>query len=382
MDLDAGMVLVFEQRTGAPRSIARSGRAAMLLDSFCKHHSTMLATMANRVTANYEPLLIPAVAYAEAETPDQQPAMGSYDVMAIPLTVNRTSPGVLLVGNQCPPGITEEDIRLFATIGQQIDLALKNAQFMRSASEMDALREADRLKSEFLAAVSHDLRSPLTAIRTSVESLLDSSGVQSAMEQQHLMHNIADQASGLERLVDHLLDFSRIEAGALALDCDWTELSVLIADTVSKFERLRHGSQVECDLPADLPICYADPDRLVQVLWNLLENAYKYAPPLSPIRVEARCAGAEMLISIADRGAGIPAEEHEKVFQRFYRLSHHQRSPAKGSGLGLAICRGIVEAHGGRIWVEDRAGGGSIFRVAMPLPSEELEIGGASTKER
>jgi signal transduction histidine kinase len=382
MDLDAGMVLVFDPHTGVPKSIARSGRAAMLLHDFYSHDPQVLATIANRGTANYEPLLFPGIAYTEVEPPELQQALSSYDVMAIPLAVDRTSPGILLVGNQCPPGITEEDIRLFATIAQQIDLALKNAQFMRSASEMDALREADRLKSEFLAAVSHDLRSPLTAIRTSVESLLDSSGVQSALEQQHLLHNIADQASGLERLVDHLLDFSQIEAGGLALDCDWTELSVLIADTVAKFEQLRHGSQVECDLSAHLPICYTDPDRLVQVLWNLLENAYKYAQPLSPIRVEAHCAGAELLIAIADRGPGIPAEEHEKIFQRFYRLNRHQRSRAKGSGLGLAICRGIVEAHGGRIWVEDRSGGGSIFRVAIPLPNEELMAGGAAAKER
>src|SRR6266852_3766514 len=117
---------------------------------------------------------------------------------------------------------------------------------------MEALREADRLKSGFIAAVSHDLRSPLTAIRASVESLLDRGGIQLALEQEHLLYNIADQAGRLGRLVDQLLDLSRIQAGAFSLDRDWTELPVLIADTLAKFEELNNGFQVELDLSTHL----------------------------------------------------------------------------------------------------------------------------------
>ncbi|HKV01400.1 MAG TPA: ATP-binding protein, partial [Ktedonobacteraceae bacterium] len=225
------------------------------------------------------------------------------------------------------------------------------------------------LKSGFLAAVSHDLRSPLTAIRASVESLLDRGGIQSALEQEHLLHNIAGQASRLGRLVDQLLDFSRIEGGVLSIDRDWTELPVLITDTITKFEELNGGCRVERDLPVDLPLHYVDPDCLVQVLWNLLENACKYSPASSKVSVEARWTGTDVLISVADRGPGIPAGEHEKIFQRFYRLDRDHRARKAGSGLGLAICRGIVEAHGGQIWVEDRPGGGSIFRISLPLPT-------------
>src|SRR5260370_13157269 len=147
--------------------------------------------------------------------------------MAIPLLASKILLGVLLIGSHNPRGLTEEDLGLYTTIGQQLGLALKNAQLLRSASEMEALREADRLKSGFLAAVSHDLRSPLTAIRASVESLLDRGGIQSALEQEHLLHNIAGQAGRLGRLVYHLLDFSRIEGGVLSIDRDWTELPVL-----------------------------------------------------------------------------------------------------------------------------------------------------------
>jgi two-component system, OmpR family, sensor histidine kinase KdpD len=115
-----------------------------------------------------------------------------------------------------------------------------------------------------------------------------------------------------------------------------------------------------------------DRDRFVQVLWNLLENARKYALPSALIKVEATWEGNEVQIGVADRGPGIPAEEREKIFQHFYRLRRDQETTAEGSGLGLAICQGIVQAHGGRIWVEERPGGGSVFRFALPLSSAEL----------
>jgi K+-sensing histidine kinase KdpD len=233
---------------------------------------------------------------------------------------------------------------------------------------MGMLREADRLKSAFLAAVSHDLQSPLTAIRASVESLIDQGIVQSGREQENLLHNISSQASRLGRLVDQLLDLSKIEAGALPLDRDWTELPVLIADTIAKFEGLNKGCRIEQSL-LPLPLQYVDPDCLVQVLWNLLENACRYAPPYSAIKVEARWTETVVLIGVSDRGPGVPLEEREKIFRRFYRLDRdHNRAAMQGNGLGLAICRGIVEAHGGSIWVEERLGGGSAFYLTLPLP--------------
>jgi two-component system sensor histidine kinase KdpD len=237
---------------------------------------------------------------------------------------------------------------------------------------MEALREADRLKSQFIAAVSHDLQSPLTAIRASVESLLDQGGVQSARMHQRLLYNIAGQTSRLDRLVDQLLDLSRIEAGVLSLDRDWIELPVLIADTLTKFEELHSGWRVERDLAADLPLQYVDPDRFAQVLWNLLENAKKYAPSCTAIKVEARWTSNGVLMEVADRGPGIPVEEREKIFQHFYRLKRDQGTHTQGSGLGLAICQGIVQAHGGRIWVEDQPEGGSVFRFTLPPPTASL----------
>ncbi len=369
MDLDAGVILLLDHTTAALDLVTHRGLSAFAALDLHAFPLQPLYEIARLVAASRESLLVCSVESDGHIVHESLHAAGFCELMAIPLLASKTLLGVLLIGSHNPRGLTEEDLGLYTTIGQQLGLALNNAQLLRSASDMEALREADRLKNGFLAAVSHDLRSPLTAIRTSVESLLDRGGIQSTLEQEHLLHNIADQAGRLGRLVDQILDFSRIEGGVLSLDRDWTELPALIADTITKFEELNAGCHVERDLQQDLPLHYVDPDRLVQVLWNLLENAYKYSPTPANATVAATWTGTDVVISVADRGPGIPAGEHQKIFQRFYRLNRDHRARTSGTGLGLAICKGIVEAHGGKIWVEDRPGAGSIFRIALPLPA-------------
>src|SRR6266568_3682802 len=381
MDLDAGIVLLLDQNTGSLTLVAHCGLPETVSLDLYDLPLRPLHEIACLVATTRESLLTCCEENSGRILYEPLQAIGFSDLMAVPLLAGQMTLGVLLVGSHSPRGLTDEDLALFTTIGQQLGLTLENAQLLRSATEMDALREADRLKSGFIAAVSHDLRSPLTAIRASVESLLDRREIQLAWEQDHLLHNIAGQTSRLGRLVDQLLDLSRIEAGVLSLDLDWTELPVLIADTLAKFEELNNGCQVERDLSPDLPLHYVDPDRLIQVLWNLLENANKYASPRSSIKVETRWTGIEGLIGVADRGPGIPAGEREKIFQHFYRLDRDYRAHTQGSGLGLAICRGIVQAHGGRIWVEDRPGGGSVFRIALPLPPDSIALEGLDEPE-
>ena len=293
-------------------------------------------------------------------------SMGLCDVMIAPLTAGCNGLGFLLIGNYQHTVLTDNDLTLLTSIAQQLGLSIRNAQLLHSAAEAQALREADDLKNRFLMMVSHDLRSPLTAIRTSVECLLDQAAEHSENTQEYMLQNIASQASRLGKLVDGLLDLSRIEAGALVLDRDWTELNVLISDTLAKFERLNAPRRIEQYLENQLPLVYIDPERIVQVLWNLLENANKYSPQDMPITVEAFSIEQQVFIRVADRGAGIPLDEREKIFQYFYRLNRDHQKHTPGSGLGLAICQGIVESHGGQIWVDDRAGGGSIFSVSLP----------------
>jgi two-component system sensor histidine kinase KdpD len=366
LDIDASMILLFDQ-SGDHLSLTTQYKlpAHIRLDMWPWR---TFQTLAHHVITQHRSAVVCLDDCDESVIHQALLFAGFYSLMAAPLATSDATLGVLLAARKDRYGTNREDLKFFSTIGQQLGLALRNAQLRRSASEMEVLREADRLKSGFLAAVSHDLRSPLTAIHASVESLLDADGIQSATGVEHLLRNIAGQANRLGLLVDQLLDLSKIEAGALPLDCDWVELSVLLNDAILAFERLHADSHIEKMVDQNLPLHYVDSDRLVQVLWNLLENAYKYSPSGSSILVEAHPHGHEVLMSIADRGPGIPWGEHEQIFQRFYRLEREQQAHTKGSGLGLAICKGIVEAHGGRIWVEDREGGGSIFLVALRPP--------------
>ncbi|HEX6551674.1 MAG TPA: ATP-binding protein [Ktedonobacteraceae bacterium] len=370
VDMDAGMILLCDQPANGLTLAAHCGLPEVVPLDLCKPSLRFLHDVARLVMTTGKSL---RACNREMPIRYEPPDTVSFcDVMAVLLANDNTTLGVLLIGSLSHRKLTTEDLALLMSIGQQLGLTLTNARLRHTASEMEALREADQLKSRFVAAVSHDLQSPLTAIRASVEGLLDLGGAQSAQMHEHLLQNIAGQASRLGRLVDELLDLSRIEAGVFVFDRDWIKLPVLIADTVAKFEELHSGCQVERDLAEDLPLQYVDPVRLAQVLWNLLENALKYASSCTSIKVEARWTRNEVLIGVADHGPGIPADEREKIFQHFYRLERDQGTHTQGSGLGLAICQGIVQAHGGRIWVEDQPEGGSVFRFALPLPTASL----------
>jgi signal transduction histidine kinase len=363
-DLDAGLILLHDA-PDAPLMLA----AAHGLPAADPELPGELRGLAEAAHRGGLPILL--CRHEEREGHPLFNATGLCDLLAVPLTMSAASMGVLVVGSRRHRQIGREELTLFSTIAQQLGLALSSARLRRAASENAALREADRLKSIFLASVSHDLRSPLTAIRASVEGLLERPGAP-APEADGLLQNIARQASRLGRFVDQLLDLSRIEAGSLAVDREWVEVAALLDDLLVSFRQRSPGCPIERAISPDLPLLYLDPALAAQVLWNLLENAQKYGPPGGAIRVEAFCTGPQVLISVADRGPGVAAAERTKIFDHFFRLDRDRRAHIPGSGLGLAICRGIVEAHGGQIWVDERPGGGSVFRVALPLASPDL----------
>jgi two-component system, OmpR family, sensor histidine kinase KdpD len=157
---------------------------------------------------------------------------------------------------------------------------------------------------------------------------------------------------------------TRLEAGAVALDVEWQSVEEMVGAALARAEQAGGAGRVRVDLPADLPLLPCDGTLVEQVLVNLLENALKYSAPGTAVEVSAEGRPAEVVLSVADRGPGVPAGEEEAIFEKFYRA----RAPreADGVGLGLAICRSIVAAHGGRTWAEARPGGGAVFRVALP----------------
>jgi two-component system sensor histidine kinase KdpD len=209
----------------------------------------------------------------------------------------------------------------------------------------------------------------LSVIESAGSSLADGQTVITSEDQRALARTIVQESRRMTRLVDNLLDIVRVETRSLAVKKAWQPLEETLGAALVRLQELLRGRPVHTALPPDLPLVPADELLLEQVFLNLLENAAHYTPPGTPIEISARAEAGGVLIEVADRGPGIPLGAEEAVFARFYRApgSTPPAEEGRGSGLGLAICRGILQAHGGRIWVEQRPGGGAAFRLWLPL---------------
>ncbi len=259
----------------------------------------------------------------------------------------------------------------FWTFVDQATAVIERARLRRESLQMELLQRTDALRAALLSSVSHDLRTPLSSIKAAASSLLQEEVQWDEEARRSFALSIEREADRLNRLVANLLDMSRIESGALKPEKEWYPIDELIHDVLGHMQPVLAGRTVRTDLPADLPPVELDYLEIDQVLTNLIENAVRYTPAGSPIELGVRVEGDQMVISVADRGPGIPPAERERVFDKFYRVLGTQTTRTTGSGLGLAVCRGLVEAHGGRIWVENRDGGGAIFRFTLPLTKTE-----------
>ncbi|GHO95418.1 hypothetical protein KSF_054660 [Reticulibacter mediterranei] len=238
---------------------------------------------------------------------------------------------------------------------------------------IELLQRTDALRAALLSSVSHDLRTPLTAIKASASSLLQEDVQWDEEVRRGFASSIEREVDRLNRLVGNLLDLSRIEDGALKPDKDRYPLPPLIYEVLDRLQPQLQGRVVQAELPTDLPPVELDYVMMDQVLTNLIENAVRYTPPVTPIEIRAQRSGDEIRLFVADRGSGIAPADRERIFDKFYRVldkEHEDYSPA-GSGLGLAVCRGIVEAHHGRIWATAREGGGTVFTIVLPIGSRE-----------
>jgi two-component system, OmpR family, sensor histidine kinase KdpD len=244
---------------------------------------------------------------------------------------------------------------------------IERARLHRESLQVEVLRRTDALRAALLSSISHDLRTPLSSIKASASSLLQEDVQWDEEARRSFALSIEHEADRLNRLVENLLDMSRIEGGALKPEKEWYPIDELIHDVLGHMQPLLQGRTVQTDLPDDLPPVELDYLQIDQVLTNLIENAVRYTPTDSPIEISARAQGNQMMISVADRGPGIPPADLERIFDKFYRVSGTPAQTVRGSGLGLAVSRGLIEAHGGHIWAENRPGGGAIFRFTLPL---------------
>jgi two-component system sensor histidine kinase KdpD len=276
--------------------------------------------------------------------------------------------GVLEVTGRPGTGVFRaEDQQTLMTFVDQAALALERARLSAEAAQATALTQSDELKSALLATVSHDLRTPLASIKASVTSLLDNSVDWDAETRHDFLEAIDEETDRLTLMVSNLLDLSRIEGGALRPRKDWYDVDELIIDVRSRLAPRIKGHSLTITVEPDLPLMRFDYVQIAQVLVNLIENAAKHTADGTPIVVTAHQIPGAIEVAVHDDGPGIPPEHQLRLFDKFYRAQ--AVTPAPGAGIGLAISKGLVEAHGGRIWVESETGSGTTFRFTLPLPA-------------
>jgi signal transduction histidine kinase len=309
-------------------------------------------------------------------------------VIVAPLSHGSELQGLLLLADRAQGPFTDEDLNLVLSLAAQASVALENIRLHETLKHTNTLlQEYDRLKSEFVAIVAHDFRRPLMAIRGYAELILEEPDIP-AEARQEFMRTVISETEDLARLADDTLLITRIETGEFSYR--WSEVDVgpFVLDSMPLG---LSDHSILMDIPAEFPKIWADPDRLRQVLTNLIMNAIKYSDAGSSIIVRCRERGANHItIEINDHGLGIPEDQIARLFQKFQRVRTDEHLRIPGTGLGLYICRLIVEGHGGQIWIESEVGKGSTFGVALPRdartavgrPASETEKKASESAER
>jgi len=307
-------------------------------------------------------------------------AEGVVSGMAAPLTKDDRLLGILYVFNRRPTRFDPSDADTLASFASQAAIAIDRARLIAEISEdrqeltaaLQREHELERQREEFISVVAHDLRGPITVISGFVE-LLQRQPVEQhgGPKEERVLANIAASAERLKRMVSDLLDASRLEARRLELRREKVDLPVLVRDVVERVSELTKGHDVQFMVCGVLPPVDADPARVEQILSNLLSNAAKYSYPETPILVRVAPEPSEQpreaLVSVTNQGVGVPSEEIPRLFSRFHRTAAVGVSGKPGLGLGLYITKGLVEAHGGRVWVESEPERTTTFFFTLPL---------------
>lgn len=264
---------------------------------------------------------------------------------------------------------TQSDARLLLSIGNLAAAFLERQRLELAATRIDVLREADRLKSTLISSVSHELKTPLAAVTATVTSLLENDVTWDVPMMRTELHAVCDDLVRLHDSISALLDFARLEADAWEPQRDWYELGEVLGTAIEKMPEATRA-RIVFAIPDELPMLHVDFQQLARAFQHLIENAVAYSPPQSPIQIGAIHAGREVQMWVQDHGPGVPQQERTCIFEKFYRGSTADASPA-GTGLGLAITAEIVRFHGGRIWVEEVRPQGARFMIALPSPPPE-----------
>jgi two-component system sensor histidine kinase KdpD len=344
----SGAAIVLDESTGRTRTLAAVGAALP---------SEAAGTVLSRPAGGPSQQIGRWIAVKGTATSQRPP------VLAVPLHVGDRSIGALrLVGRRA---LADEETRVAATIADQLATALEREQLRAEAEQAEILRRTDELRQALLSSVSHDLRTPLASIKASAGSLLAENVAWDDEDRRSFLTTIDREADRLNRLVGNLLDLTRIQGGALRPQAEWYDPGELAREIVARLRPQLGDHPISLVIPDALQPIEIDYLMIDQVLTNLIENAAKYSPPGTPIELRLSAQADQLHTYVIDHGPGIPLSERGRVFTAFYRLE--PRGAVAGSGLGLAVAKGLVEAHGGRIWVEETPGGGATFCFALPV---------------
>jgi two-component system sensor histidine kinase KdpD len=280
----------------------------------------------------------------------------------LPLTGTRGVLGVLGVrpvraGRPLTPAL----LQLLEAFAAQAGLAIESDHFADEVRKTQVEAETEKSRLTLLSSVSHDLREPLSAIAAASDAMVEQDEGLDAAARRALAETIREEAARMDRQVSNLIEMTRLQSGAVKVTKEPCRLEDVVGAALSRLEKQLARHRVTTRLPANLPPVPLDVLLVEQVLVHLLENAARFTPPGTEIEISASADGAEATVEVADRGPGIPPGDEKRIFEKFYH------GKAAGIGLGLTICRAAVEAHGGRIWVENRPGGGAAFRFTLPL---------------
>ncbi|HWQ45420.1 MAG TPA: DUF4118 domain-containing protein [Longilinea sp.] len=377
-----------EALSALSRDLAVAGDMQTMLQAVVDHTSRSLASQAVVLTSEDNHLVVrlssPGFTLSESEMETARLVFSSKEAHAsaqqktrfLPLTNPHSVVGVLgvkPVGKRS--GFDTSQEKLFESFANLTGLAIERTLLAEQTNRLHMLSETEKLQTTLLNSISHDLRTPLVSIRGVLDSLLE---VEQGSEDSprldpaarlDMLQNAREETIHLNRLVENLLDMTRLESGALKMHTEPSDIQDIIGSALAAMEESLRPRSVQVEIEPDLPLVEVDFVLVEQVIINLLDNALKYSSAGTPVEVFACRDECGIAVEVFDRGKGIPTDQLESVFSKFYRLKHSELT--QGIGLGLSICKGIVEAHGGRIWAENRLGGGTKISFILPLRREK-----------
>jgi two-component system sensor histidine kinase KdpD len=287
----------------------------------------------------------------------------------LPLVASSGAVGIVGIQPRAFTGSFDpEQFHYLETFANQTAMAIERTFLVEEAHRALLKAETESLRNTLLSSISHDLRTPLSAITGAVSTLLQNDVTIDKDSRVELLQTIHEEAEHLNRMIRNVLDMTRLESGAIKLNKEWQSLEEITGMVLGRLAEKLKDRPLSTNLPEDLPLIRCDGLLIGQVLMNLLENAVKYTPPGTPLELSATVLIFEVMVELADRGPGIPPGEEERIFEKFVR----SRATGGGVGLGLTICRTIVAAHDGTIWAENRPGGGAVFRFTLPIGGQPL----------